>query len=120
MKYTYTFSLSIGSKHHLAVANFTIPEVPDMTESCSDGNNIQNPYKDYDDLFCAYAQDQLAGPGDSGGPFICEENGFAMLHGLLSGRWKYIDHHLAAKNTFVFKHMEFIKMYISANPAPCC
>ena len=120
MKYTYTFSLSIGSKHHLAVANFTIHEVPDMTESCSDGNNIQNPYKDYDDLFCAYAQDQLAGHGDSGGPFICEENGFAVLHGVLRGAWHSSDHHVAAFNTYVFKHMEFIKMYMSVNPDPCC
>ena len=70
--------------------------------------------------FPQFSQNQFAGKGDSGGPFICEENGLAMLQGILSGRWKYTNHHLAARNTFVFKHMEFIKMYMSANPDPCC
>ena len=112
--------MSIGSNNHLAVANFTIPLVSDMSESCPDKGNIMSPSKRYGDLFCAFSQNQFAGLGDSGGPFICEENGFAMLQGLLSGRWKYTNHHLAARNTFVFKHMEFIKMYMSANPDPCC
>ena len=85
----FTFFYEQGSKDHLAVANFTIPVISDMTESCSDNNDIMSPSKRYGDLFCAYSQDQFAGPGDSGGPFICEENGFAMLQGLLSGRWKY-------------------------------
>ena len=113
--------MSIGSKDHLAVANFTIPLVSDMSESCPDKGNIMSPSKRYGDLFCAYAQDQLAGPGDSGGPFICEENGFAVLHGILKGGQKWlVDHKGAATNTYLFKHMEFIKMYMSANPDPCC
>ena len=112
--------MSIGSKNHLAVANFTIPLVSDMSESCPDKGKIMNPSKRYGDLFCAFSQNQFAGPGDSGGPFICEENGYAMLQGLLSGRWRYTDHHLATSNTFVFKHMEFIKMYMSVNPDLCC
>ena len=112
--------MGIGSNDHLSVANFTIPVVSDMSESCPDNGNIASPSKRYGDLFCAFSQNQFAGLGDSGGPFICEENGFAMLHGLLSGRWKYTNHHLAAKNTYVFKHLEFIKMYMSVNPDPCC
>ena len=112
--------MSIGSNNHLAAANFTIPLVSDMSESCPDKNNNTSPSKRYGDLFCAFSQNQFAGKGDSGGPFICEENGLAMLQGILSGRWKYTNHHLAARNTFVFKHMEFIKMYMSANPDPCC
>ena len=112
--------MSIGSKDHLAVANFTIPVISDMTESCSDNNDIMSPSKRYGDLFCAYSQDQFAGPGDSGGPFICEENGFAVLHGVLGGAWHSSYHHSAAWNNYVFKHLEFIKMYMSVNPDPCC
>ena len=114
------FPMSIGSKDHLAVANFTIPVISDMTESCSDNNDIMSPSKRYGDLFCAYSQDQFAGPGDSGGPFICEENGFAVLHGVLGGAWHSSYHHSAAWNNYVFKHLEFIKMYMSVNPDPCC
>ena len=85
--------MGIGSNDHLSVANFTIPVVSDMSESCPDKGNIVSPSKRYSDLFCAFSQNQFAGLGDSGGPFICEENGFAMLQGLLSGRWKYTNHH---------------------------
>ena len=85
--------MSIGSSNYLAVANFTIPVESDMSESCPDKGNIMSPSKRYGDLFCAFSQNQFAGPDDSGGPFICEENGFAMLQGLLSGRWKDTNHH---------------------------
>ena len=110
--------MRIGSSDHLAVGNFTIPPIPEW-DSCKPKKKARSPSKKYRDQFCAYSHWSGIGPGDSGGPLICEENGFAMLHGINRGRW-----HAAQLGSvlegYVFKHMEFIKKYMKQWPAPCC
>ena len=83
-------------------------------ESCKADNSARK----YPDNFCAYAQRSGAGGGDSGGPFICEENGFAILDGVHSGHPK--NDKFAVIETYVFKHIEFIKNYMEKSPEPCC
>ena len=108
--------MSIGSKDHLAVANFTIPVVQNIVKSCEP----KNPARKYRDQFCAYSEQSGSASGDSGSPFICDENGLAVLHGIHRGHWKLSADKGSVIESFVFKHMEFIKMYMATNPDPCC
>ena len=77
----------------------------------------ENPAsKEYPDNFCAYnTSSGTSKPGDSGGPFICEENGFAILHGIHYGTT--YDEGDVIEN-YVFKHIEFIKNYMEEFPEP--
>ena len=108
--------MNIGSSDHLAVANFTIPVVQNIVKSCEP----KNPARKYRDQFCAYSEQSGSASGDSGSPFICDENGYAVLHGIHRGHWKFSADKGSVIESFVFKHMEFIKMYMSVNPGPCC
>ena len=94
---------NVGSTTHLAVANLTIGTAGD---SCP-------PDWRYDDWFCSYSDVSATGPGDSGSPFICEENGFAFLHGIHFGYG-----HGASIQNNVFKHLDFIKDYMAEFPEP--
>ena len=70
-------------------------------------------------MFCAYSQVSSSAVGDSGGPFICEDNGFAIIHGIHRGKWIHADKR-SVLEIYVFKHIEFIKKYMKQFPAPCC
>ena len=107
--------MSIGLSKHLAVGNFTLPPVPEWA-SCK----RKTPSTKYRDQFCAYSQLSSSTDGDSGSPFICEKNGFAMIHGIHRGKWHPADKKKTVLEGYVFKHMEFIKKYMKQFPAPCC
>ena len=68
-------------------------------------------YFNYDEKFkiCAYTEGKTACWGDSGGPFMCEQNDQFILYGAVGGGGRCGLYHYSGFFANVFNHMDFIK-----------
>ena len=100
------------SRYIIRISTYVLYPLPDSYSYCLRYNNEKHGYYDEKFKICAYTEGKTACWGDSGGPFMCEQNDQFILYGAVGGGGDCGLQHFSGYFANVFNHMDFVKKIV--------